>query len=317
MAGKSFSVLIVPHDHRGAMRRVSMTRRFFAGSVSIVVLLFAAALAVPSFLARTGTPYLPPERVTSLPEPAPQPVSAAYDPKQEKLLQENQELRAEVYRLARSVETLARSLEEYEAPRGGAAERAATAAGGVPDDGSLDFENPEFFEGNPVDLARTEMEKAEYWTRMAVDRVQERKMLDSSTPSIYPVPGGLPTYGFRWRTDPFTGKPAFHRGIDFAARRGTPVYATASGVVTFAGWQGGYGKTLEISHNEYLKTRYAHMDRFLVRKGDSVRKGQQIGEVGSSGRSTGPHLHYEVLEYGVARKPDPYLVDERSDLARR
>ncbi|MEO1198453.1 MAG: M23 family metallopeptidase [Pseudomonadota bacterium] len=109
------------------------------------------------------------------------------------------------------------------------------------------------------------------------------------------------------RRDPFTGRMARHGGIDFRAKTGTPVVATAQGVVRIARRYGGYGKLVEIDHGNGLRTRYAHLSDIDVEEGDSVAPGEIIGDVGSTGRSTGPHLHYEVRVSGVARNPTLYL----------
>lgn len=109
------------------------------------------------------------------------------------------------------------------------------------------------------------------------------------------------------RRDPFTGRLARHGGLDFRAARGTMVRATAAGTVTRAGRLGGYGKLVEIDHGNGLKTRYAHLSRITVDVGDRISAGTLIGKVGSTGRSTGPHLHYEVRASGIARDPERYL----------
>jgi len=113
-------------------------------------------------------------------------------------------------------------------------------------------------------------------------------------PGIEPVPDGLPGSRFGWRRDPFTGRRAMHEGIDFNAPIGTPIVAAGAGVVVFAGWHPQYGRQVDIDHGDGIVTRYAHASKLLVKKGDIVRQGQQIARVGSSGRSTGAHLHFEV-----------------------
>ena len=112
---------------------------------------------------------------------------------------------------------------------------------------------------------------------------------------------------FGMRTDPLTGKRAWHNGIDIASREGAPVIAMAPGVVTFAGTKPGYGKVVDIDHGGGLKTRYAHQRELLVERGFFVRKGQQIGEVGSTGRSTGPHVHYEIHKNGRSIDPAQFV----------
>ena len=127
------------------------------------------------------------------------------------------------------------------------------------------------------------------------------------------IPFGTPTFntsrssGFGVRFDPFTGRPAFHAGQDFAGGLMTPIYATAPGVVSFTGVRSGYGNTIEIDHGAGFKTRYAHLAGIAVGVGQHVGVGQRIGAMGSTGRSTGPHLHYEVWVDGKPQNPDRFL----------
>ena len=113
------------------------------------------------------------------------------------------------------------------------------------------------------------------------------------------------------RQDPITGESDYHEGLDISADRGTPVYATADGFVRLAGREGGYGNLVVLEHEYGLETRYGHLSRFLVREGASVKRGDIIGLVGSTGRSTGPHLHYEVRVAGEAVDPRPYMVNSQ------
>lgn len=134
-------------------------------------------------------------------------------------------------------------------------------------------------------------------------------MLDSATKAAQRFPISNPGKGlavtstFGARSDPFLGSASFHSGMDFRATTGTPIRASAGGVITKAGWNGGYGRLVEIDHGNGFTTRYGHMSRILVNEGDTVRLGDIVGEVGSSGRSTGPHLHYEVRLNGKALDP--------------
>jgi murein DD-endopeptidase MepM/ murein hydrolase activator NlpD len=138
--------------------------------------------------------------------------------------------------------------------------------------------------------------------------LSKREDVWAATPSIAPVVG-LMTDGFGNRRDPFTGRRAFHRGLDISARRGTAVAAPADGVVVFAGRNGGLGKTVRIAHGFGYTTVYGHLDSIDVEAGDEVRRGTKIGALGNSGRSTGPHLHYEVHEDGKAVNPLYYILD--------
>jgi murein DD-endopeptidase MepM/ murein hydrolase activator NlpD len=134
-----------------------------------------------------------------------------------------------------------------------------------------------------------------------------RRDASSNIPSIWPV-AGLLRSGFGVRSNPFGGSSReFHKGQDIVAPMGAPVIATADGTVTIAGWLRGYGRVVYIDHGNGITTRYGHLSRIDVEVGQTVRRGEQLGLVGSTGRSTGPHLHYEVLIDGRATNPIPYL----------
>jgi len=113
---------------------------------------------------------------------------------------------------------------------------------------------------------------------------------------------------FGWRRDPFTEEQRFHKGLDLAAPRGTPILSSAEGTVVFSGWQGGHGNTVVIRHPDGHETRYSHNAQNLVQEGDRVGQGEMIARVGSTGRSTGPHLHFEVTKGGVAVDPTDLLA---------
>ena len=130
-----------------------------------------------------------------------------------------------------------------------------------------------------------------------------------SIPSRMPLDGARLTSDFGMRTHPVLGGRRKHKGIDLAAPTGTPIYATADGIVERAEWFSSYGLFVGIQHGADLETRYAHMSRLAVAEGQWVKKGDIIGYVGSTGRSTGPHLHYEVRIEGVAVNPIPYMVE--------
>ena len=125
-------------------------------------------------------------------------------------------------------------------------------------------------------------------------------------PSIWPVDGRLMSH-FGRRSDPFSGEGAFHAGVDISAPQGTPVKASADGVVASAQWDGGYGRLVVLDHGNGLQTWYAHMSRFDVVPGQSVRRGEIVGRSGATGRATSAHLHYEVRRSGTAINPWPYL----------
>ncbi len=129
-----------------------------------------------------------------------------------------------------------------------------------------------------------------------------------TTPSLRPVSVGFVSSWYGWRMDPISGRRTMHRGLDFSARLGTPVSSVADGVVSFSGRYKTYGEVVEITHGQGFVTRYAHMQKRLVRKGQKVRRGDVIGRVGSTGKSTFSHLHYEVLKDGRRVNPVRYVL---------
>ena len=150
--------------------------------------------------------------------------------------------------------------------------------------------------------------RLDQWSLLESDLLYQsvaNKLVPTSEPLREPMVGS----GFGWRTDPFTGKSAMHEGLDFEAPVGTPILAAGAGVVASAGKNPAYGLMVDLDHGAGVSTRYAHASKILVQPGDIVRQGQKIAEVGSTGRSTGPHLHFEVRVNGGPRDPMRYLRD--------
>lgn len=146
--------------------------------------------------------------------------------------------------------------------------------------------------------------------RHAADSLSDMRHLSDAAqrvPFNRPTNQARTTSGFGVRFDPFNGRPALHQGQDFAAPLNTPIHATAPGVVSFAGVRSGYGNTVEVDHGRGFKTRYAHLNALAVKTGQSVALGQRVGAMGTTGRSTGVHLHYEVWLNGRAQNPARFL----------
>lgn len=143
-------------------------------------------------------------------------------------------------------------------------------------------------------------------------RLLDERVRRSLLPTTLPIAGAETASGFGWRRDPFNGQRALHEGVDFSVDTGTPILAAAGGVVVSAEYHPAYGNLIEIDHGSDLTTRYAHASRVLVKPGAVVRRGQKIAEVGSTGRSTGPHLHFEVRVKGLPRDPQRFLEAARS-----
>ena len=157
-----------------------------------------------------------------------------------------------------------------------------------------------------TDIARQIERQADVFSVIDAD-LQTARIKFLSVPSESPLSDTIAVSNFGNRIDPFTGRRATHEGIDFIAPTGTPILAAAAGVVIEAKWHPGYGNMVEVEHNNKTTTRYAHASKVLVQPGDIVRLGQKIALVGSTGRSTGPHLHFEVRVDGVAQAPNKFL----------
>jgi murein DD-endopeptidase MepM/ murein hydrolase activator NlpD len=159
--------------------------------------------------------------------------------------------------------------------------------------------------GSPEDtfgVLRHMLQGLEARLRTVRGDVERQELLAGATPSIWPAHGWLTgTYGRR--ADPFTGEPAFHQGIDISTAKGEPIYATANGVVVSAGRNGDYGNLVVLKHDFELSTRYGHLSAFNVKPGDAVKRGDVVGFVGSTGRATGSHVHYEIMVNGKLINP--------------
>lgn len=145
------------------------------------------------------------------------------------------------------------------------------------------------------------------WLTVMESRLLEQKIRKMMIPTQAPVSNAVPGSVFGWRIDPITAQSALHTGLDFSAPVGTPINAAAGGVVVVQEYHPQYGNMIEIDHGNALISRYAHASRVYVKKGDLVKRGQKVAEVGTSGRSTGPHLHFEVLVNGVPQDPQRFL----------
>lgn len=177
------------------------------------------------------------------------------------------------------------------------------------DSGDLAYRPPAFVDAMS-ELALT-LERREQQLNVLEGLMNNRRQEREASLAGRPVLRGWLSSRFGRRTDPFTGRLAEHRGVDFAGKEGSEVVATGAGVVTYAGERWGYGNMVEINHGNGLTTRYAHAKDLLVNTGDIVRAGEPVATLGSTGRSTGPHVHYEVLRHGQHVNPEPFLSRPR------
>jgi murein DD-endopeptidase MepM/ murein hydrolase activator NlpD len=193
-------------------------------------------------------------------------------------------------------------------------------------DGEFDFGNPpamggaEGADGQPaqipnltamVDQLQNQLSSREQQLGVLENLILTRELNKQVYPEGRPVQDGWISSYFGQRSDPFTGYSAVHKGVDFAGPEGSKVSSVAAGLVTFAGERAGYGEMVEINHGNGLATRYCHNEKLLVKQGDMVRKGQDVALMGSTGHSTGPHLHFEVLKNGAQVDPLRFIGEDR------
>jgi murein DD-endopeptidase MepM/ murein hydrolase activator NlpD len=195
------------------------------------------------------------------------------------------------------------------------------------DDGEFDFGHPPALggaesgaDGQPaqipsltamVDDLQTQLSSREQQLGVLENMILTRELNKQVYPEGRPVQEGWISSYFGRRADPFTGYSAVHKGLDFAGPEGSHVTAVAAGLVTYAGDRAGFGQMVEINHGNGLATRYCHNEKLLVKQGDMIRKGQDVALMGSTGRSTGPHLHFEVLKNGAQVDPLRFIGEDR------
>jgi murein DD-endopeptidase MepM/ murein hydrolase activator NlpD len=295
MPRKFYTIFILPHAH-ARFRKIHLSRNFLFVTATLVLVAVAAAAFTPHLLLAIRSRSL---ALVSLQE-------------------ENRKLRDQNRRFEASLAQLGAQLNAFEV----GARRLAAAVGlrefpGLhPPAGG----GSAGLRGAPVNPRMLEQEIKTMGSRAdSLDesleqihrRWEERLRVLASTPSGMPLIGGF-SDGYGWRNDPFTGAPEFHKGLDIVAHAGTLVRSTADGLVTRVDRENGYGRMAQISHGFGLGTLYGHMSEVLVKPGQRIRRGDPVGRVGSTGRSTGPHLHYEVFKGGRSVDPRPYLTDPRA-----
>lgn len=278
-----YTIMVVPEAGQGAVRQYTLTRRHFRLALLIAIATVAVVLVGTIVAARTL------------------PGAAVYA--------ENQALKAQLSALERSVVEAEAELERFQLQR-------ARLKSVLPEYGPLDDEEVwVWLHGEDAERPKGLLNRTQSLIDGLRDEQSEMEALIAGelerrdrTPNIWPVDGWL-TSGFKWRISPIDGRLLFHQGLDIAAPLGSPVVATAGGVVTRSAYSGGYGNLVEIDHGNGIRTRYAHNAELLVSVGEQVQRGDVIAAVGSTGRSTGPHVHYEVRIDGKPVDPIEYVEE--------
>jgi len=290
MAEKRHStIIIIPHA-QGKVYKLRLSPRILkllaASGIGLIVLALVSLAASGSFL-RERAMYRALER-------------------------DNGQLRKSNQRLAETVSQVKARLDQFEQRT-----KTLAIAAGVSDllSASSDDARGGVGSGGPLDQLAAEPEalvkRQEMLDRQLAkveQRLHDQAIMLAHTPTIAPVIGVI-TDGYGPRIDPITHRPAFHEGLDISVAIGTPVRSPADGVVLFADRETGYGRVVKLDHGYGYNTTYAHLDRLLVKEGARVTRGQLLGKVGLSGRTTGPHLHYEVWKDGERQNPLHFILD--------
>jgi murein DD-endopeptidase MepM/ murein hydrolase activator NlpD len=297
--------IIVVDKRLARARTITLTRRHAAMALSAVVLVVLVMSGMFSFLTVRAASLFPIPVVSDV---------IAFVTRDE-MERQDQRVRDNVDALARKLGEVQAQLLRLDA----LGERVSKVIGIRPEEfrflelpgrgGALPGSDSMTLQDLDVELqrfSRSVDQRADYLAIIEAE-LQAHQVREALLPNSKPLADGFVGSGFGWRTDPFTGRMARHEGIDFAAPPGTPVHAAAGGVVVLAEFHPEYGNVVEIDHGGQLMTRYAHALRLGVRPGDLVKRGQKIAEVGSTGRSTGPHLHFEVHSRGIAQNPSRFL----------
>ena len=294
MANESYTLIIVPHA-KAKFRKFQIPVKLakWAGAVSGVSAVLVTGMLVHYTVITFEVHELRRLRVEN-----------------KSLLEKNQEYEKNAGKLQARLSVLQRMVSKLGVMAGLEQSLPDSAIGGVGGVSSLESVAPAVETG----LSMRSMEQAAASLTDRSTRLEEfyrdQKVLLSSTPSLWPVRGYL-SAGFGNRIDPFTGLKDFHSGIDISTPRGTPVAAPAEGTVVACNARAGaYGNAIIIDHGYGVVTRYGHLDAFNVKPGQRIRRGDVIGFVGSTGRSSGPHLHYEVWVHDQAQNPIQFILDE-------
>jgi murein DD-endopeptidase MepM/ murein hydrolase activator NlpD len=295
MLRRFYTVMIVPHEG-GALRRLSVSMNFVVSMAAIFLFCFVSSAFLAQF-------FLGGVHRTDLDE--------RLRAENDRLGMENSRLRSDLLQAVQKVDELTDGVEKIKQQ-----DPQWAAVGDDAMGGSRLFESesgPGLFtaDGDLRSTAKGAVDKADFWIAQIEERLCELNTVPEvhapQTDFPWPVEGAVRiTSDYGMRRDPFDGSRQFHEGVDIATAFGSPVLCVEDGIVLEARRHGGYGNMVLIDHGNGRQTLYGHLKKYIVREGDQIRRGQQVGEVGSTGRSTGPHLHFEIIDNG--RPVDPMKV---------
>jgi murein DD-endopeptidase MepM/ murein hydrolase activator NlpD len=277
------TIIFVPHA-RARFRKLTISSRFLGvTAASIAAVLLAAVAFAWAYFA-----------------------SAKHDREYRFAMAENARLRSTAADLHQRLDGISKQMSDFEART-----RRLSIVAGLTDSARNGVGGPGIAPGTPASDWGRQTALLETQLSLLEKQFSRRSAQIASTPTVWPVQGAVSS-GYGLRTDPFTGAASsVHEGIDISTSRGEPVLATADGTVVVSGWAGEFGRAIEIVHNDRYVTLYGHLQETLVDEGQVVRRGDRVGLVGSTGRSTAPHLHYEVRVDGRPMNPLEYILESR------
>lgn len=292
MLRRFYTVMIVPHEG-GALRRLSVSMNFVVSMAGIFLFCFVSSAFLAQFFLGGAHRTERDERLRA---------------ENDRLGMENTRLRTDLLQTVQKVEELTDGVEKIKQHDPQWSLLASDSMGGARLFESAGGSGLFTADGDVRASARGAAEKADFWIAQIEERLCELNEVPEARTDIadfaWPLDGVVRvTSGFGMRRDPFDGSRQFHEGVDIATAHGSAVKAIDDGIVLEARRHGGYGNMVLIDHGNGRQTLYGHLRKFIVREGDKIVRGQQLGEVGSTGRSTGPHLHFEIIENG--RPVDP------------
>ena len=275
------TIIFVPHA-RARFRQLTISNRFLAACAAAAAFLLVASVAF-------GWAFFS---------------SSTSDRAYRLAMAENERLRAVAATMHQRLDGISKQMSDFEART-----RRLAIVAGLAESVRSGMGGPRTTGAQPDALAS---ESALLSSRLTLleSQFSRRSALIASTPTVWPV-HGVVNSGFGARSDPINGLPAIHEGVDISTARSEPVLATADGIVLRSGWAGEYGKAIAILHGDRYETLYGHLEQTLVAEGQLVHRGDRVGLVGSTGRSTGPHLHYEVHVDGHPVNPLEYILESR------
>lgn len=307
-----FNLIFIRHDAGGhSVRRSLHAPRHFIALGTVAALVLGAATTAGFFAGRS---------TSTAATDAPAAWQARLAEQQEELAAVREQTSSEVHAMTRRLAHLKSHVTRLDALGRKLIDVSNIDADEFDFDSEPGIGGPDTSTGSGLDAAELEdaaaslaqvLEDRERQLSVLDDVLAERRLAAASTPAGEPIGEGWMSSAYGYREDPFTGERAWHGGVDFAGREGSPISAVGAGVVTYAGERWGYGNLVEVTHGDGYVTRYGHNSRILVEEGEVVRRGDQVAEMGSSGRSTGPHVHLEVLKDGEAINPWKYVQAER------